>query len=215
MATLKIDQLNQLNSVDIESVLKRYFEEMDEITDEQVEERTQFGKDLFDILLAFMVLVATTDYVGGIQDIDYYIDMISRQYADLIIGNNYVFDQYMKNYVDKMAQEIVNSTFTHIDETYYLSDDRALAIAESESNTAINYQDYVNAVQQGFTKKQWITEKDNRVRKTHKEVEGVVIDIDKLFRVGDSLMRYPHDKQYLDASDKEVINCRCSIKYLK
>lgn len=214
MATLKIDQLNQLNSVDIESILKRYFKEMDEITDEQVEERTQFGKDLFDILLAFMVLVATTDYVGGIQDIDYYIDMISRQYADLIIGNNYVFDQYMKNYVDKMAQEIVNSTFTHINETYYLSDDRALAIAESESNTAINYQDYVNAVQQGFTKKQWITEKDNRVRKTHMEVDDNIIAIDKYFVVGDSYMRFPHDLS-MGASAREIVNCRCHIKYIR
>lgn len=98
------------------------------------------------------------------------------------------------------------------DTGYWLSYKRAEDIAKSEANTFLNYTDYVDAKDSGKTKKTWYTMLDNKVRPTHEEVEGQTIDIDALFTVGDSLMKFPHDLSE-SPNPKEVIGCRCSVQY--
>lgn len=99
------------------------------------------------------------------------------------------------------------------DDIYWLSYKRAEDIAKSESNTFLNYTDYVEAVELGYTKKRWLTMLDDKVRQTHEEVEGATIGIDEVFHVGNSLMRFPHD--LAESPDpKEVIGCRCAVEYL-
>lgn len=56
--------------------------------------------------------------------------------------------------------------------------------------------------------------KDQRVRKTHREVDGETIPIDEVFLVGESLMRFPKDTS-LGASAEEIVNCRCVVKYIE
>jgi hypothetical protein len=60
----------------------------------------------------------------------------------------------------------------------------------------------------GFTK-QWVTSGIN-TRETHAVLDGEEIDQDDIFRVGDSLMRWPHDSAF-GASAGEIINCACDI----
>ena len=97
--------------------------------------------------------------------------------------------------------------------SYWLSYRRAEDIAKSEANTFLNYTDYVDAKEQGATKKRWLTMLDDKVRQTHSEVEGQTIGIDEHFTVGNSLMRFPHDLE--SAPDpKEVIGCRCAVEYI-
>ena len=97
---------------------------------------------------------------------------------------------------------------------YWLSYRRAEDIAKSEANTFLNYTDYVEAKEQGATKKRWLTMLDDKVRQTHSEVEGQTIGIDEQFIVGNSQMRFPHDLE--SAPDpKEVIGCRCAVEYMK
>ena len=98
------------------------------------------------------------------------------------------------------------------DGSYWLSYRRAEDIGKSEANTFLNYTDYVDAKASGKTKKTWLTMLDNKVRQTHSEVEGQTIDIDAMFYVGDSLMRFPHDLSE-SPNPKEVIGCRCSVEY--
>lgn len=100
------------------------------------------------------------------------------------------------------------------DEIYWLSYKRAEDIAKNESNTFLNYTDYVEAVDMGYTKKRWLTMLDDKVRQTHEEVEGATIGIDEVFHVGDSLMKFPHDLSE-SPDPKEVIGCRCAVEYLK
>lgn len=95
---------------------------------------------------------------------------------------------------------------------YWTSRDRAMLIAENEANAFYNYEDYREAKLEGKTQKTWITELDDKVRLTHTLVEGKTVDIDGLFFVGDSLMRFPKDTYY-DPSPKETVNCRCSVLY--
>jgi hypothetical protein len=84
--------------------------------------------------------------------------------------------------------------------------------AENEANSVKNYTDYRKAIEKGKTKKKWIDMRDKRERKTHLEVGGTVIPINEPFVVGNSLMMFPKDDS-LGAADKEIINCRCSVKY--
>ena len=100
------------------------------------------------------------------------------------------------------------------DGSYWLSYKRAEDIAKSEANTFLNYTDYVDAKDSGYTKKRWLTMLDDKVRQTHTEVEGDTVGIDELFHVGNSQMRFPHDLAS-SPDPKEVIGCRCAVEYLK
>lgn len=96
---------------------------------------------------------------------------------------------------------------------YWTSSERAKWISANEANAFENYNDFLEAKASGKTKKRWITELDDRVRFTHTLVEGETVDIDGLFFVGGSYMRFPKDAEY-DPAPQEVINCRCTVEYL-
>jgi len=133
-------------------------------------------------------------------------------------------DEYLEKRLDKLSDEIIDVTARHTavndesdddDDTpagYWTSINRAQIIAENEANAFENYNEYKQAKTRGYTKKRWLTELDDRVRTTHTLVEGKTVDIDGLFLVGDSYMRFPHDMEY-DPDPNEVINCRCSCVY--
>jgi len=55
--------------------------------------------------------------------------------------------------------------------------------------------------------KTWITAEDERVRESHRELNGVTIPIDEPFANG---LMYPSD---YSGAPEEVINCRCDIQY--
>ena len=94
----------------------------------------------------------------------------------------------------------------------WTSQERAMLISENEANAFNNYIEYRKAKAEGKTLKTWITELDDKVRLTHTIAEGQTVDIDGLFLIGDSLMRFPKDVEY-DPEPSEVINCRCSCIY--
>ena len=95
---------------------------------------------------------------------------------------------------------------------YWLSSDRAMLISENEANAFENYNEYREAKARGKTIKVWMTELDEKVRLTHTLAEGEKTDIDGLFLVGGSKMRFPKDTMY-DPAPEEVINCRCTCRY--
>ena len=129
-------------------------------------------------------------------------------------------DGYLDKHLDTLANEIIDVTAKHtavgVDEpeptAYWTSANRAQIIAENEANAFENYNEYKQAKSRGYTKKRWLTELDDKVRMTHTLVEGKTVDIDGLFLVGDSYMRFPHDTEY-DPDPNEVINCRCACVY--
>lgn len=59
----------------------------------------------------------------------------------------------------------------------------------------------------GFTK-QWAISGLGNTRDSHLAMDGIEVDQEELFEVGDSLMRWPHDSAY-GASAGEIINCAC------
>jgi len=125
--------------------------------------------------------------------------------------------------VAALLEDIVETTLEHIqegdtqdlsDNEYFLSDDRALDLAENGANIIADYGDYENAVEDGYTKKQWHTMRDNKVRDTHVLMEGKTIPINDYFDVNGSKMRYPHDLS-MNPDINEIANCRCVCTYIK
>lgn len=156
-------------------------------------------------------MVGTTEALNQIQDIDYYISMIIRRYEDNVedsVGLNTVLVAYIAD----IAQSIVNTTFSEMGTERALSEDRAFDIAVNESNTIIGNDEYEQAIKSGKTKKQWITEKDSKVRDTHAMVDDTVVPIQEYFSVGDCVMLYPHDG--INGAPEEIVNCRCHVRYL-
>ena len=118
---------------------------------------------------------------------------------------------YEPDYIPRLVDDIIDTTNRHPDDPYYLSQDRAIVIAQNESNTAYNHVDYDNAKSEGKKYKRWIAEIDDRTREWHLEVDGTKIPIDEMFTVGKDTMRYPHD--YLNGSAENLVNCRCVCIY--
>lgn len=60
--------------------------------------------------------------------------------------------------------------------------------------------------QLGITQQEWLSARDNRVRPSHEEADGQIVDIGEPFQVGEEELMFPGDP---DGSIEEVINCRC------
>lgn len=63
-------------------------------------------------------------------------------------------------------------------------------------------------------RKQWNTQRDNKVRRTtfHRRIDGQTVDIDDYFRVEGYRARFPSDRENLPEFD--VYGCRCYLTYL-
>jgi uncharacterized protein with gpF-like domain len=210
-----MDELNELgNSIDVEDIVE-YFSKMD-LTDEQRKDREDMAEKFNDFLLIFLNLIAI-EIEANTFNREYLANMLNDRFIE-IISETVVVDDYINRYVNQFANDYVDTTYLHMmkdeDKEWWTSSDRAMLTSENESNSVCNYKDFAKAVENGYTKKKWRTEKDNRVRKTHRPLDDKIIDIKKPFQVGNSLMLFPKDKTYF-ASDRETYNCRCSIVYIK
>ena len=188
---------------------EQYFGEMD-ITDEQKEERIETAQDFEEMLLFIFSLFAVMNQYQY-DNADFIISQLESRYRTVVESRMFT-DEYLTYYMQDFAEQTIETTQKHSDDEWYLSEDRAMFIAENEANTVLNYSDFQKAIESGKTKKKWLTMRDKKVRDTHKELDGKTIGITDVFLVGDSEMFFPKDTS-LDASAEEIVGCRCSIKY--
>lgn len=224
---LAFDEINKLvdangyRSIDID----KYFDEMD-LPESEKEVRKDFARefqeDMF-VILSFLYLIIENGWTNQIQTAKNRL-----RDAFLRIVNEYtVPDSFLLSYADTLSDEIVEATLRNTgtvfepdvspEDTkggYFFSDDRARFIAENEANVVFNYEQYREAVRNGYAFKQWITMKDERVRHTHSLVDGAIVRIDEFFQVGEALLRYPKDLFYGANYPEEIVNCRCTINYM-
>lgn len=95
-----------------------------------------------------------------------------------------------------------------------MSATRATTIARTEVVGASNQGSLIGAQSSGLQlKKMWITA-HNKIppRPAHKEADGQKVDLTGLFDVGGEKMNAPGDPT---ASAENVINCRCTVVYVK
>lgn len=198
----RFDELNQL---------KRFFSTM-EISEDEKKKRTDLAYLLYDaIYFTFALIKVEKDieernFTKNALVIDQYKETLQHRIEDALEGIPHEDD-----YVPRLVNDIMETTDRHPDDPYYLSQDRALLIAQNEANTAYNHYDYVNAKAGGKEYKTWVTEGDERVREAHVEVDMKRIPIDDMFHVGNDEMRYPHDFMY--GSAENLVNCRCTCIY--
>lgn len=204
------DELNEMvagkRSIDYET----YFGEM-EITEVEKERRVLLAKkfeEQFLFILAYLFVLKQYE-----QDIDWNEIQQRFEAGYLAALNGSVnADEYIQVYARNFSYDVTDSTKEHEEDPYYYSLDRSMWMAENEANTSLNYQDFSDAIKAGKTKKKWVDIRDKRERETHRKVGGTVKKITEPFLVGDSMMMYPKDTS-LGAEAKEIISCRCAIKY--
>ncbi len=202
------DEINSLSEDEILDI-DTYFDEM-ELTEEGKEERKSFAESINDLMLFIFALFAVMKEHGYINK-QFIISQFKSRYSEIVLQYMDI-DKYIEDYITEFSQGTVDTTLKHIDDEFYLSEDRGLLIALNEANTTLNYKNYANAIKAGKTRKQWITEKDRKVRKTHRALDDETIPIEDVFIVGDTYMRFSHDTLY-GIDYKELSNCRCTIKY--
>lgn len=215
----KYDELNLIKSRSVPYEL--YFGKMD-LTKEQKEKRIEFSERMEEILIfLFSLISAYREYSIKVNIYKIKIEFINR--FDLLVDEylnsaklNEMHMNEAKNYFNAYKNEFIDSfletTEKNINDSFFLSKDRAVLTSENEANTVINYIDYIKAIEDGKKKKKWIDIKDNKERETHREVGGETIPINDYFYVGDSMMLFPKDTS-MGADLREIANCRCSIKY--
>lgn len=208
---LYLGELNNFESENRRSIdYNKYFGEMD-LTDEQKEKRIETAKKIETVMLfAFALYMLYKSYNREFDGKAR--QTIKDRYKDEIQGLDVIVDDYINQFISDNVDSIVDTTEKNPDDAFNLSDDRAMLIAENDANSIWNYEELVEAIKQGKTKKTWHTMFDRKVRHTHRRVDGKTIRIGDVFTVGDSLMMIPKDES-MGADIKEIANCRCSIKY--
>lgn len=210
MATVTaFDKINKLERKSLP--FEQFFGEM-ELTPEQKRKRTALAEDIEDaVLFLFTIYLVAKEYdreVDRIAAAEEYEEQLREALRKAQIDED-VIDQYIE---DVAREEARVTAKRYLEDDYWTSEDRATLIAENDSNTCYNGQEFVDAVKSGKTEKQWKSMKDFRVRRTHREVDDVVVPISEPFVVGDSLMLFPRDTS-LGASMEEIAGCRCIASY--
>ena len=180
--------------------------------------RIDLAEKIEDVMLYVLAYLSVADS-AELSDVE-----LRREAKDkllYVIAKHTKVDSYLEKHIDKLIDEVIDVTERRMKDesggddggsSYWTSRDRAMLIAENEANSFENYIEYREAATSGRTKKVWLTENDNKVRTTHELAEGQTVDIDGLFLVGDSLMRFPMDTEY-GADPREIVNCRCACRY--
>ena len=228
---LIFDELNRLEQK------PDYFEPM-AISVSDKERRRELADLLTDAFLYFFSVYEVHAKYDSLLEKALYEQLLADKVSDAVSKVTGI-DSYMSDHIREMSKEVVSTTYKNApynpsdspektsdgflsksevdstergDQDYWLSYRRAEDIAKTETNTFLNYTDYLDAKDRGYTKKTWLTMLDTKVRNTHEEIEGQTIGIDEFFTVGNSLMKFPHDLSE-SPDPKEVINCRCAVDY--
>lgn len=216
-------EFDEVNSLDVTNQSKprslpfeQYFGEM-ELTEEEEQKRINMAYQFNDLLVIVMALM-TAQITFKAVNYSYVRERLEKGYLDIVAQNGIVADAYIKQYAADFVDDFINTTVDNQEDAYYLSQDRAQFIAENESQTMNEYNEFLSAIRQGYKLKTWVTMADKRVRKTHKTLESKTIGIKDLFTVGGVEMRFPKDYLKAGSSNKalrEIINCRCHAQYSK
>lgn len=205
-----------------------YFGDM-ELTDKQKKRRQRLALILEDYIAIFFELIRSEMEINMLNEATVKQELTYNLY-DLLADENYFDnDSELNKYISDTVNNAYTSTvenmenhpmdYDYLGETpYWVSEDRAIFMAENEANTLCNSAEFVEAKKQGKQSKIWKTYWDDKVRPTHVEVDVTKLPINEYFVVGSALMLYPKDttSEFSTGSEhpEEYINCRCQCIYV-
>lgn len=122
-----------------------------------------------------------------------------------VVGiNETVREQLRDTLIDGLAKlETTAELMERVKQVYNFAQARSLTIARTEVGQAMGVARDAAMQQMGVEKIRWVTAGDERVRESHKALDGMVIERGQLFPNG---CQFPCD--VMGPAD-EVINCRC------
>lgn len=192
------DELNVLSA-------EQYFGEM-ELSEKQKQERLEMYDLLMDELdFIFLLLV---DY--GYFDKNRLVTEVFGAWIEAI-SNKYDVEQDFVDYAKAFARQFVDDTLKNIDNPTIFSENRKILIAENESNSVVNQEEFNRAIDAGKTEKTWHTLMDGKERDSHRKMNKVSVPINDYFIFKDCEMLFPHD--YVNGTQKQLANCRCWLTY--
>jgi len=209
MALLRQDELNNL-AIPYEV----YFGEMG-LSKSEIERRIALAEAIDDVFIMYFLLIEADRALGNDLDVNYFVDYIERKYEDVLTEFGIDFENKypaIPAHIRQAAEEVVKQNAEKPEEEWYTSDDRAMLIAENETNSICEYTEFQDAVDDGKTQKTWNTMLDKRVRHTHEELESFTIPIMERFNVGAYEMYQPKDTT-CGAGMEEIAGCRCWCTY--
>ena len=213
---MSFDQLNRLYADGRAGRMRsmpyeKYFGEMD-LTEEQKEKRIDTADRMEEIFIGALALIFYMWQYGAV-DTGAVASLTESQYRALLAqGDIGASEDFLAHHIPETVAGIVNTTVSDPDNAFNFSLDRAMLIAENESNDVWNNAEFAEAVEAGKTTKTWSAIIDRRTRDTHRDLDGVTKPIMEPFEVGEYLMQYPTDESY-GAGMEEIANCRCSVRY--
>lgn len=200
------------------------------ISKEQKRKRVELAESLLDVFL-YAFSWAATQHENGVGDAvieqelwemleedvlssipDEVKHAVSVPEAHIEVSSEDGIDSYIKDQIFVLAASIAATTIAHIAQEYYTSYERAWKAAADESHSIYNYYDEREAILSGKTSKTWNTVLDGRERITHNAADGQTVPIGGVFKVGNSLLRFPLDNS-LGADVSEIAGCRCWVTY--
>lgn len=86
------------------------------------------------------------------ENMQFAIETLENRYR-ATLGEYMDIDDYLSDYIKEFAGYTADVTQRHTDDEWYLSQDRAMLIAENEANTDWNYSEYQQAIANGMKQK--------------------------------------------------------------
>ena len=209
LAKMTWDELNQLVGHNISEPFDEYYEPM-QISREQKRKRIELAQRLDDVFIALLAEMFYADQLGVIVGSDIY-DRTRDAYLTAI-SESIEPDEFLFDHGVMLIAATLKVLSRHADDPYYYSEDRAMAIAEEDSNRVWAYEEFGEAVDGDVRYKTWHTIMDGRERDSHAEVNEMTIPIDEPFELAGGLLMYPGDDS-MGVSDDELCGCRCSLSF--
>lgn len=210
MSVLSFDELNRLGKKRRSEPIDEYYSPM-RISAKRRQNRIRTAEEYRDAVLEYLRFV---DEYGEYED--YIVEAAGKFLYDKlleVINDLALVDESLYLYVKTVSKQINESTFRNKEkQPYYLSEDRATYIGEDESNSIWNFEELLEAKQVGGKRKIWRTMRDNRVRETHRELEGKTLPLEATFDVGGYEMMVPRDPNVDAPEEKE--GCRCWLQFI-
>jgi len=120
---------------------------------------------------------------------------------------NTIKEQIRQALIDGVsANESIEQIATRIKKVMSNGHNRAMTIAATEVNSAVNFGRSVEIRDAGYLKKKWYTALDERVRVSHKMMHGKVVAVDQPWIVDGASLRFPGDPS---GPARTIVNCRC------